>query len=109
MRGQQSLFSNLFVAPVEKGSTKQRPRNYYQPERNQALVHRYYYHAEINRLRYDDCIRQLEIEFHLTSPRIISVLTECNGILGSVINSKPTVKELEIKFPWFSWKVYKRA
>ncbi len=109
MRGQQSLFSNLFVATLEKGSDKQRPRNYYQPERNEALVHRYYFHAEMNRLRYDDCIAQLEKEFHITSPRIISVLTQSHGMIESVINSKPTLKELENKFPWYSWRVLKRA
>jgi hypothetical protein len=109
MRGQQSLFSSLFVETVPKTAQKQRPRNYYQPERNEALVHRYYYHAEMNRLRYDDCIRQLEIEFHITAPRIISVLTECTSIIESVINTKPSIKDLENKFPWYSWKVLKRA
>ena len=109
MRGQQSLFNGLFIPTVEKTENKQRPRNFFQPERNEALVHRYYFHAEMNRLRYDDCIRQLEIEFHITAPRIISVLTQCTGQIESVINSKPTIKDLEIKFPWYSWRVLKRA
>ncbi|MBA3901485.1 MAG: hypothetical protein H0X62_14990 [Bacteroidetes bacterium] len=108
MRGQKSLFSDLFhVASVKK--EKQRPRNYFQPERNQALVHRYYYHAEINRLRYDDCLLQLEKEFYLTTPRLIVILTESSELLNEVALEKPSVKELENKFPHFTWKNLSRV
>lgn len=104
MRGQQSLFSSLLFEKSE-APAKQRSRNYYQPERNEALLHRYYFHAEINRYRYDDCIAKLEQEFYLTAPRIIVILTQNTGRLTSIVNDHPTIKELADKFPHFSWKL----
>jgi hypothetical protein len=104
MRGQQSLFANIFVDTAVKPVQKQRPRNYYQPERNEALVHRYYFHAEINRMRFDDCIKQLESEFHITAPRIVAVLTQCTSNIQRLHDAKPSLKDLEKKFPWYAWK-----
>lgn len=109
MRGQTSLFSKNFVIPEVKVINVAKPRNYYQPERNQALSYRFYFYCEIKRMRYDDTIKQLELEFHLSSHRLINVLNEYSGFLQGVVNSKPTVKELEKKYPWFSWKVSKAA
>jgi hypothetical protein len=103
MRGQRSLFSDKFEAAIVK-TTKQRPRNFYKPERDEALVHRYFYYIEINRLRYDDSIRQLEREFHITAPRIIAVLSEMQSMIERVITDNPTIKELECKFPWLNWR-----
>lgn len=107
MRGERTLFGDLFaqtetIETVEK--KQQRPRNYFQPERNTALVYRYYFHAELNRKRYDDCLIELEKEFYLTTPRIIVILTECNNMLKSVITQKPSIKELEQMLPHFNWR-----
>lgn len=112
MRGQKSLFGDLFtgseiVQQVEQ--QQQRPRNYHQPERNKALVYRYYYHAEINRKRYDDCLAELEREFYLTTPRLIVLLTECNNLLRDIITTKPTVKDMESLFPHFNWRLSRLA
>lgn len=105
MRGQQSLFANIFIDTAVNPAPKQRPRNFYLPERNEALVHRYYFHAEINRMRFDDCIKQLEMEFHLTNPRIIAVLTQCTNEIKRLHETKPCIKEFEKKYPWYSWKL----
>lgn len=106
MRGEKTLFGDLFshTEPVETVEKKQRPRNYYQPERNTALVYRYYFHAELNRKRYDDCLLELEKEFYLTTPRLIVILNECHTMLRTVIGEKPSVKELEQKFPHLNWR-----
>lgn len=105
MRGQQSLFANIFIDTAVKSAPKQRPRNFYQPERNEALAHRYYFHIEINRMRFDDCIKQLEMEFHITTPRIIAVLNQCTNEIKRLHELKPSVKELEKKYPWYAWKL----
>jgi len=103
MRGQQSLFTGLFseTTAVVK---KQRPRNFYLPERNEALLHRYYYHAEINRYRYDDCLKMLEQEFYLTAPRIITVLNDNVNRLSDIVHERPKLVELSKKFPHFAWR-----
>ncbi|OJX37175.1 MAG: hypothetical protein BGO87_12750 [Flavobacteriia bacterium 40-80] len=68
------------------------------------MLHRYYFHAEINRYRYDDCIAHLEKEFYLTAPRIIVVLSASVDQLSQIVNEKPTLPELSKKFPHFNWK-----
>lgn len=105
MRGQQSLFQNLFMQESVRTSSKQRPRNFYLPERNEAMIARYYFHAEHNRYRYDDCLSLLEQEFYITSPRIVNVLSDHSARLNDLIASNPTIKELEKKWPHFNWKV----
>lgn len=103
MRGQQSLFSTKFVKEQEQRS-KQRPRNVFQPERNKALIARYYFHAEINRYRYDDCIGLLESEFYLTSHRIIHILSDHTHKINDLIQEQPTCKDLAERHPHFNWK-----
>lgn len=102
MRGQQSLFNDLFHQ--EKQKSANRPRNYYQPERNRALIHRYYFHAEINRLRYDDVLQILEKEFYLTEPRIIVILSEQSSNIKKIVHNPPTITDLQKMFPHFNWK-----
>jgi len=103
MRGQKTLFADLFETSLTP-KEKQRPRNYFLPERNEALVYRYYFHAEVNRLRYDDCLVNLEREFYLTTPRLIVVLSCNSDLLSEIIKKRPSTRELETKFPHFSWK-----
>lgn len=103
MRGQQSLFNDVF-AKKEKKTTTQRPRNFFLPERNEALLYRYYYHAEINRYRYDVCLEELEKEFYITSLRIVFVLSENAEKLSEIVNNKPPVNEIAKIFPHFNWK-----
>jgi len=104
MRGQQSLFSSKFITESKQERTQQRPRNYYQPERNRALVARYYFHVEINRYRYDDCIKLLEGEFYLTEPRIIHVLSKNSERINDLIREEPTHKDLAERHPHFNWR-----
>jgi hypothetical protein len=104
MRGQQSLFSSKFVSDPSPSGDGQRPRNVYQPQRNKALIARYYFHAEINRYRYDDCISLLESEFYITAPRIINVLSNNSNRINDIITDDPTPKDLEKEHPHFNWK-----
>jgi len=103
MRGQQSLFSSKFIKEVEPRA-KQRPRNVFQPMRNKALIARYYFHAEINRYRYDDCISLLEKEFYITSHRIIQVLSDHTHRINDLIQETPSSKDLAERHPHYNWK-----
>lgn len=109
MRGQRSLYNSLFPEKVQVQKEISRPRNYFQPERNEAVVYRFYFYAYINDLKYEQCLEKLEREFYLTSSRLIKVLTDSNDMLNRVSNESPSVKELEIKFPHFTWRELKRA
>ncbi|HRO75774.1 MAG TPA: hypothetical protein PLP27_06480 [Crocinitomicaceae bacterium] len=103
MRGQQSLFTELFTGQQTVSKQTKRPRNFYLPERNNALLHRYYFHAEINRYRYDDCLAMLEKEFYLTIPRIVVVLSEQATRLSEVVQQRPTISSMKKMFPHFNW------
>lgn len=103
MIGQHSLFSDVFCTNPAKGKIDHRPRNFFQPERNEALLHRYYFHAEINRYRYDDCLLMLEKEFYLTSMRIMAILRQNVDALSNIVNSKPSTAQMNKKFPHFKW------
>ena len=102
MRGQQSLFNDMFPSELQTPD-KQRPRNYYLPQRNEALFHRFYFYAEIKRLRYDDCIANLEREFYITAPRIIVILQAHSDEIKKIVLKKPSTKVLKEKFRHFSW------
>lgn len=103
MRGQRSLFSDkFFVETVKKD--KQRPRNYFMPERDRALLHRYYFHAELNKLRYDTCLEELEKEFFLTSFTIVKILTKHTNDIDVIIEKPPTLSDLKKQYPWLTWK-----
>jgi hypothetical protein len=103
MRGQQSLFSNIFEVETIRVEEKPRPRNYYMPERNLAICYRYYYYAEIECKRYDKCLEFLENEFYITEARIIDVLSECHDSIKLIVAEKPTIKDLQKKIPHFKW------
>lgn len=109
MRGQRSLYNSLFPDTVKEIKEVSRPRNYYQPERNEAVVHRFYFYAVVNDIKYEKCLALLEKEFYLTSSRLIKVLTDSNDMLNRVSNESPSTKDLEIKFPHFTWRELKRA
>jgi hypothetical protein len=102
MRGVIKNF-NSFIEKEKPTQDKQRPRNFYMPERNTLLVNRYYYYAQFKQYRYDVCLKKLELEFYLTEVRIVFVLSSCSVYLSEVMKSKPTIKELKNKFPHFNW------
>ena len=69
--------------------------------RNAQIVSRYYYWTEVQRLRFDDAVRQLsENEFFLSESRIIQILT--NAQIGTKINISaprcPKLTEEQIRF-----------
>lgn len=104
-RGQLSIFKNLFEQTPKQTTIEQRPRNYFMPERDQLLAHRFYFYAELKFYRLDKCKKELEREFFITEARLEVVLRILVPITQKVVEQKPTIKELELKFPWMNWRI----
>lgn len=103
MKGQFAL--KLNVKPINEPPAEIRSRNHYQPKRNKHLLIRYYYHSEIQRYRYDDCIKLLSDEFYLCERRIIDLLTNNVKELKQLAASEPSLNELQRHAPHFIFKV----
>jgi hypothetical protein len=104
MRGINTLFG-IFVeqdkAPKPEGY---RERNFFKEDRDRQLSYRYYYYVEIQRWRYDDVLKQLEKEFHITEHRIVTVMSENQDTLVAIMKQKPTYKELTLLYPHLVWR-----
>jgi hypothetical protein len=106
-RGKHKLFYHLFPEPENQEREEPKKRNYLMPERNIALVHRYYYHAVLRRLRYEDALELLsKNEFFLSEHRIVAVMQEPENydLLTLLNHRKPDVKQLTALYPQWSWK-----
>lgn len=102
MKGQYAL--KLNVKPIIEPTAEIRSRNYYQPIRNKHLLIRYYYHSEIQRYRYDDCIKLLSSEFYLCERTIIDILTDNVKDLKTIAAAEPSLQDLQKQAPHFVFK-----
>nr|WP_320037171.1 transposase [uncultured Bacteroides sp.] len=67
-------------------------------KRDEALCRRYYFWTEIQRLRFDDALKQLsENEFFLSEKRIMAIIrNNCKNIEDIVITPIPKVRKPRI-------------
>ena len=64
--------------------------------RNEALVRRYYYLTEVQRLRFDDTVRLLaESEFFLSEQRVMAIIRAASRRM----DSKPCDPVPQVKMP----------
>ncbi|GAB6010812.1 transposase [Viscerimonas tarda] len=50
-------------------------------KRNSALIRRYYYWTEVQRLRFDDTLKVLsENEFFISEQRVLAIIRQCNHL-----------------------------
>lgn len=63
-------------------------------KRNEALLRRYYYWTEVQRLRFDDALKILsEQEFFISEERIMAIIREhCQSLPDIVVKPVPKVK-----------------
>lgn len=63
-------------------------------KRNEALLRRYYYWTEVQRLRFDDALKILsEQEFFISEERIMAIIREnCRSLPDIVVKPVPKVK-----------------
>jgi hypothetical protein len=102
-RGQNSLFTSLFPSSIQSDSNNQGKRNVLIEKRDEALICRYYYHAEIKRTRYDDCLSSLEKEFFITAGVITQRITLNLDTLKKIVEQKASAYQLKKQFPHFDW------
>lgn len=103
MRGQQSLYSSLFPSAVSGDPNNKGRRNVLMELRDEALCSRYYYHAEIKRTRYDDCLLALEKEFFITAGVAMQRLEKNLVTLKEITIRKPPIAYFKEKYPSFNW------
>ncbi|UAB84989.1 hypothetical protein INR75_02870 [Zunongwangia sp. SCSIO 43204] len=104
MKGKNSLYNNLVPNSLEVLDSGERSqRNTYLNQRTDAMACRYYYHATICRLRYDDCLLHLAAEFFLEPDTIIGYLKKRQGYCNNLVTKQITALELRKKYPFFDW------
>ena len=103
MRGHHTLYTSIFPSAVVVESPRKGQRNVHMDRRDEALASRYYYHAQILRRRYDDCLANLEQEFFITPSVIVQRLNEKQPYLKDLVSRKTTVSELKKLYPHFVW------
>lgn len=102
MRGSQTLFNEIVEESplrIVKGRSER-----LDSQRNQCLVERWLYMMKATGWRYDLMLRMISTDFFLSERTIINVLDENNSMLRSIRNDLPTRKDLEKKWPQFSWE-----
>ena len=64
-------------------------------KRNEALLRRYYYWTEVQRLRFDDALKILsEREFFISIDRVMTIIREnCNKIKDVNVRPVPVIKK----------------
>ena len=68
-------------------------------KRDEALIRRYHYWTEIERLRFDDALKVLsEKEFFISEERIMAIVREnCQRVKDIIVKPVPKVKKPQIR------------
>ena len=102
-RGYRTLFGDLLEdtevkAPQGKGRNEE-----LLAQRNELLIHRYYYFTKILRLQYGDALKQLRDQLHLETRTITDILQTNSAELYRLHQSKPAIKYFRDKYPYLRW------
>lgn len=73
--------------------------------RNTKLLYRYYYYSKLMRVRYDDVLEKLAVEFDLTEYTISWLVGKHTEQLKEIAASAPTNRDIKKLFPFFDWSV----
>lgn len=107
MRGQYSIFQNLFDDPetLTAPAPERKGRNEALLQaRNELLIHRYYYHIKIKQRQYLHTLRVLERdELFLTERTIIDIVQKESAALKKLHEKSPDVRYFRAKFPMWVW------
>ncbi len=98
-RGKHILYNSL----IKKAKAGKINRKNYIENRNDALACRYYFHADVNRLRYDDCLTTLAAEFFISPDSIVKCLMLRVGYIKRLSDKSITTAELRKLYPHFNW------
>lgn len=104
MRGQQ-LFQDLFELPKEPITGPGKGRNgELDEQRNDLLLHRYYFYGHFTDLRYHKIMRRMNREFFLSERRLLDVIQAHTAKLHDIRQCQPSLMDLQRKWPHFIWK-----
>jgi hypothetical protein len=103
MRGQQSLFENVFVAVPELTVSRQGRSEELIKERNECLVSRYYYYGKFTDKRYDAIMNDLKKEFFIETMTIQERIQENFEILAELKKQQPSKNHFKDKWPHLVW------
>ncbi|AEL23860.1 hypothetical protein [Cyclobacterium marinum] len=107
MRGKNALYNDLFPSPLETTGKKSQ-RNTFIDERDEALSYRYYYHAHLCRLRYEECLQSLKLEFFLSHNVIIQRLNLKTDLIKLLVAENAQPADLRKKYNHYNWTVMNR-
>lgn len=102
-RGKQKLYNHLVESSVEQITGSQSKRNQCLEVRRDKMACRFYFHAVIRRLRYDDCLLNLHLEFDLMTNTIVKELETANDRINTLNSNKTTTAELRKMYPFYNW------
>lgn len=103
-RGKNKLYNNL-VPEFTSGVGQFKKRNTSIEARRDVMAHRYYFHAIMCRLRYDDCIINLHHEFFLQPNTVIRELELRLDLINQLVKQELNGGDLRKLYPWLNWTV----
>jgi hypothetical protein len=72
-------------------------------QRNEKLLHRFFYHSRLRQLKYESVLSELVNDFDLTESTLTQII-ECNTKrIKEIGDKKLTRQKLKTLYPSFSW------
>jgi len=103
MRGQQSLFENMFVDVPELTVSRKGRSEELIKERNECLVDRYYFYGSSTDKRYEAIMNDLKKEFFIETYTIQEILSENVDKLSELKKQQPQKNYFKDKWPHLVW------
>jgi hypothetical protein len=72
-------------------------------KRDDLLLHRFYFKSKIERKIYEDALRELEAELHISKVMIQKIIQAKGEVLLTIKQQGVNKAELKQKFPWVVW------
>ncbi len=69
----------------------------------EAMMYRYYYYSRLQKLRYTEITKHLELDFFISDARVSDLLSKYANDIKRICEEGLTVKQLAEKFPNYNW------
>jgi len=103
MIGERNLYRTKVSSSIPEQEGQERKAFAYKEDKLDKLASRFYYHAHLCRLRYDDCLVELSREFDLTSHTLVRKIQQRSAFLDRLTAAKTTALQLKKRYPYFDW------
>jgi hypothetical protein len=102
MRGRAPI-ERIFPTSIESKPEQQGHRNVHLTRRDDAIAIRFYFYHHIKRLRYDDILLKLEIEFYLTPNMLMKRLNDRTDLMKELSKKDTKISNLKKILPYYNW------